>query len=168
MTVVVSDNNPNFFLLEELAAFRAHALKAVQQGRGQLCILCATLDAPLYNTDEFRDAVRTLVTHDRYGQARFLVKDIRPMIENGHRLLQLAHRLPGKVEVRKLTVAPMNTDSAWLVVDNATLLYKHDDATYNGYVDYAAAPKCKLLLEEFTNLWELYGEEDPNLRQQLL
>jgi hypothetical protein len=168
MTTVESDNNPDFHLLEALEAFRVHALKMVQQGRGQLCILSDTLDAPLYNTDEFRDAVRTLVTRDRYGQARFLVKDIRPMIEDGHRLLQLARRLPGKVDVRKLTQPPQNTDHAWMVVDNAILLYKHDDTAYHGYVDYAAAPKCKLLLEEFTNLWELYGEEDPNLRQQLL
>ena len=168
MAAVISDTNPNLFLLDELADFQAHALKAVQQGQRQLCILSATLDEPLYNTDEFCDAVRVLATRDRYGQVRFLVKDVRPMVEHGHRLLHLARRLSGKVAVRKLTIAPRDTDDAWLIVDHATLLYKHDDAAYKGFADYAAAPKCKLLLEEFTELWDLYGEEDPNLRQQLL
>ena len=167
-TDISTNNNPDFRLLETLADFQAHALKAVQSGRRHLCVLSETLDSPLYNTDEFRDAVRVLVTQDRYATARFLVKDIKPLVEHGHRLLQLARRLAGKVEVRKLTEPPQNDRCAWLIVDNATLLYKQDEAIYSGYVDYAAAPKCKLLLEEFTNLWELYGEEDPNLREQLM
>ncbi|MES2625400.1 MAG: hypothetical protein V4628_08985 [Pseudomonadota bacterium] len=168
MTAVISANNPNLLLLDELVDFQAQALKAVQQGRRQLCILSETLDDPLYNTDEFRDAVRLLVTQDRYAGAKFLVKDTTPLVEHGHRLLQLSRRLSGKVDIRKLTVAPQNTTHAWMTVDNNILLYKHDEGAYNGYIDYAAAPKCKLLLEEFINLWELYGEEDPNLRQQLL
>jgi hypothetical protein len=168
MAATVSSNSPDLFLLDAPADFQAHALKAAQQGRRQLCILSTTLDAPLYNSDEFYDAVRILATRDRYCQVRFLVKDIKPMVEHGHRLLQLAHRLSGKVDIRKLTVEPQNADHAWMIVDEAVLLYKHDDAAYNGYADYAAAAKCKLLLEEFTNLWDMYGEEDPNLRQQLL
>lgn len=168
MAAIISENNPNVLLLDELADFHLHALKMIREGRRQLCVLSATLDAPLYDTDEFRDAVRVFATQDRYAEARFLVKDTKPMIEHGHRLLQLARRLSGKVEVRRLTESPKNANHAWLIVDNAVLLYKHDEDAYNGYADYAAAAKCKLLLEEFTTLWELYGEEDPNLRQQLL
>jgi hypothetical protein len=168
MAAVISANNPNLLLLDELADFQAQALKMASEARRQICILSETLDAPLYNTDEFRDAVRRFATKDRYTQARFLVKNTKPMIEHGHCLLQLARRLSGKVDVRKLTEAPQNTHHAWLIVDNATLLYKHDEDAYNGYADYAAAPKCKLLVEEFTNLWEWYAEEDPNLREQLL
>lgn len=168
MTATTSKNNPNVLLLTELADFQVHALKMIREGHRQLCLLSATLDAPLYNTDEFRDAVRVFAIQDRYAQARILVKDTKPLIEHGHRLLQLARRLSGKVDIRRLTEAPQNTNHAWLMVDNSMLLYKHDEDAYNGYVDYAAAPKCKLLLEEFTNLWELYSEEDPNLRQQLL
>lgn len=168
MAAVTSDNNPALLLLDELADFQAHALKLVQNGRRQLCIFSATLDAPLYNTDAFRDTVRIFATQDRYAHARILVKDTKPLIEHGHRLLQLARRLSGKVDIRRLTVEPQNNNHSWLIVDNDKLLYKHDEDAYQGYVDLAAAPKCKLFLEEFTNLWEVYGEEDPNLRQQLL
>ena len=168
MAAVISATNPNLLLLDELADFQAHALQAVCQARRQVCILSTTLDAPLYDSDEFYDAVRTLVTRDRYAQARFLVKDIKPMVEHGHRLLQLARRLSGKADIRKLTVDPQNADHAWMIVDEAVLLYKHDDVAYKGYVDYDTTAKCRLLLEEFSNLWDLYGEEDPNLREQLL
>jgi hypothetical protein len=168
MVAVISENNPNLLLLNELADFQTQALKMINEGRRQVCVLSETLDAPLYNTDEFRDAVRIFATQDRYAQVRFLVKDTKPMVEHGHRLLQLARRLSGKVDIRRLTEAPRNINHAWLIVDDSILLYKHDEDAYNGYADYAAASKCKLLLEEFTNLWELYGEDDPNLREQLL
>lgn len=168
MAAVVSENNPEVFLLDELADFQSHALKAVRGSRRQICALSETLDASVYDTDEFRDAVRVLITADRYARARFLVKDTKPMTEHGHRLLQLARRLGERVEIRRLTIQPRNNNHAWLVVDDATLLYKHDESAYLGYVDHSAASKCKLLVEEFNHLWELYGEEDPNLREQAL
>ena len=168
MATVVSANNPHVLLLDELQDFQAQALKLVREGRRRICVLSATLDAPLYNTDEFCEAVRLFVTQSRYTDARFLVKDTSSIIKHGHRLAELAQRLAGKLQLRKLTEAPQNTRHGWLIVDNARLLYKHDEDAWNGYADYVAASKCTLLLEEFTNLWELYGEEDPYLRQQLL
>ncbi len=168
MAAVISEHNPCVILLNELTDFQGHALKAVRDGRRQLCMLSETLDAAVYDTDEFRDAIRIFITRDRYAQARFLVKDTRPMTEHGHRLLQLARRLGERIEIRRLTISPQNNNHAWLIVDDATLLYKHDESTYQGYFDHAATSKCRLLLEEFNHLWDLYGEEDPNLREQVL
>lgn len=161
-------NDDSLHRLDDLAALRQHALQCVQRGRRKLCILSNTLDPELYDRDEFRDALRDLVISDRYCEARILVKDIRPLVERGHRLLELSRRLSSKVLLRKLTVEPKLKDAGWMVVDTATLLFRHDEALHQGFVDYAAAPRCRQLLEEFTTLWELYGEADPALRQQLL
>jgi len=168
MTEKISELDPNLALLDELADYQRHALNAVQQGRRKLYILSDLLDDPVYNTDAFRDAVRNLAIKDRYSEVRILVKDIKPLVERGHRLLELARRLSSKVQLRKLTVPPLNNDQAYMIVDNATILYKHVDTVYNGYVDYAAAPKCKLLIEEFNKAWDMFGEVDPSLRYQLI
>jgi hypothetical protein len=164
----VSETDSNLILLDELQDFQKHALQAVQEGYRRICIVSDILDEPVYNTDAFRDAVRNLAIRDRFCQVRILVKNIKPAVEHGHRLLELARRLSSKVEMRKLTVAPKDKDQGWLIVDNATLLCKYNDTTYNGYVDYDARPKCKVLLDEFKTLWELYGEVDPSLRYQLI
>lgn len=164
----ISETSPELILLDELEDFQKHALKAVSEGRRKVYILSTILDDSVYNTDEFRDALRDLVIQDRYCEARILVKDIKPVVEHGHRLLELARKLSSKVQMRKLNFVPRNSDQAYLIVDDTTLLYKHADDTYKGYVDYAARPKCKLLIEDFMNMWELYGEVDPSLRQQLI
>lgn len=168
MTDTLPDTAPAFILLDELVDFQAHAIKAVQGGRRQVHILSEVLDEPLYSNDAFCEALHALVVQDRYCEARILVKDIKPIVEHGHRLLDLALRLSGKVQIRKLTVQPKNKDHAYLIVDTSALLYKHNDSVYKGYVDYDNTPKCKLLIEEFTGLWGMYGESDPSLRFQLL
>jgi hypothetical protein len=160
--------NPDLILLEGLDALRSAALQAVQGGHRKVYILSESLDPAIYDTDDFRDALRDLVITDRYCQAYILVKDIQPLVERGHRLLELARRLSSKVALRKLTVPPRNNDEAWMIVDTGTLLYKHDDSVYKGYLDSAAGPKCKQLTEAFMSMWEKYGEVDPSLRSQLI
>lgn len=155
-------------LLEGMVSFRELALAALRAGQRKVYLLSESLDPAVYDTDEFRDALRDLVIRDRYCKAFILVKDIQPVVERGHRLLELSRRLSSKVSMRKLTVMPRNRDEAYLIVGRSTLLYKHDDRQYKGYLDTAAAPRCRSLVEEFTQLWDLYGEEHPSLRQQLI
>lgn len=155
-------------LLDGMESFRDQALAALRSGQRKVYLLSDSLDPAVYDTDEFRDALRDLVIRDRYCKAYILVKDIQPLVERGHRLLELARRLSSKVGLRRLTVMPQNKDSAYLIVGRATLLYKHDDRQYKGFLDTDAAPRCRSLVEEFSQLWDLYGEDHPNLRQQLI
>lgn len=163
-----TQHDDSLVLLEGMEAFREQALAALRSGQRKVYLLSETLDPAVYDTDEFRDALRDLVIRDRYCKAFILVKDIQPIVERGHRLLELSRRLSSKVSMRKLTVMPRNKDEGYLVAGRSTLLYKHDDHHYKGYLDTAAAPRCRSLVEEFTQLWDLYGEEHPSLRQQLI
>ena len=155
-------------LLEGVEAFRERALAALRSGQRKVYLLSETLDPAVYDNDAFRDALRDLVIRDRYCRAFILVKDIQGVVERGHRLLELSRRLSSKVSMRRLTVMPRNKDEAYLIVGRHILLYKHDDRQYSGYLDPDAAPRCRSLVEEFTQLWNLYGEDHPSLRQQLI
>ncbi len=127
-----------------------------------------TLDPAIYNSEDFYQHILDLARGDRNTQVKILVKDIQPVVEQGHRLLELARRLSTKVEMRKLLIKPAKDTICYLIGDRKDLLYMHEDQIYSGFVHYDAAQECKVLADEFSHLWEKYSEQDPALRSMLL
>ena len=149
-------------LLEDCADFQQHAVTLAQNTRRHLAIFSTDLDAPVYDCDAFVSAVSALARASRYARIQLLVKDTKPLIERGHKLARLSQRLSSKITLRKLTVAPENTDMAFMLCDNDTLLYKNDDLAYSGFANYAAAAEVKRLRETFDYLWE-HAESEADL-----
>ena len=109
-----------------------------------------------------------MVRKDRRAHVKVLVKDIRPVVEQGHRILNLARKLSSKIEIRKLLIKPEKDAISYLIGDRRHLLYMHEDQMYNGFVNFEAALESKGLAEEFTYLWDKHSELDPSLRIMLL
>lgn len=157
-------SSSDLHLLETVEAFRVHALEMATHARNNIDILSTDLDFPLYNNAEFQQALSALSRRSRNSRIRILVKSTKPIVEKGHFVAQLAKRLPSKLEIRKLHLAPQDNAMAYLVVDRELLLYKNDDEEYQGFANYSARPEARRLLEEFTYLWEHHAREDPQLR----
>jgi hypothetical protein len=157
-------NTGDSLLLNDLVDFQQQALMLVGATRRNLAILSRTLDAPLYDSEEFAAAISALARSSRYAQVQILVKDTAPIIERGHRLARLAQRLSTKVSLRKLTLEPANTDMAFMLCDNSGLLYKNDDLVYRGLADKKAHAEVKRLREIFDYLWQ-HAEAEPRLQQ---
>ena len=168
MTEHTSEIDPNLILLDEFDDFIKHSLKLVESSRRELLIMTKTFDPDLYSNESFYQHVLDLARTDRYTQIRILVKDIQPVVEQGHRILELSRRLSSKVEIRKLLIKPQKDSIAYVIGDRKHLLYMHDDQDYNGFVYYEAAQECKSLADEFSYLWDKNSELDPALRTMLL
>lgn len=163
-----SQSSEQVFLLEDLAAFAKHADQIIARSTRSICILSAHLDRELYDRDDLVNLVSELARSDRNASVRILVKDIRSMLEQGHRLLGLSRRLSSKVHIRRLVADPEDTLHSYLISDRERLLYLHEDGVYRGFADYQAAPKVRQLLEVFNRLWEHHSEASPDLRRMHL
>lgn len=153
----------DLWLLDGLEDFRHYALALVQQNRRSLAVLTRDLDALIYGTNEFTEALSTFSRSSRHTQIQILIKDTKPAIESGHQLIRLAQRLSSKIHVRKMTVEPNNKDMAFILGDTDKLLYKNDESVYRGFYNSSAAREVKPLREEFNYLWQ-YGEPEPEFQ----
>lgn len=159
----VSSVSADLFLLDSLHDFQEQSLKLLTQARRSIAILSHDLDAPIYGTPEFVQAISNFVRNSRNAQVQILVKDTNPLVESGHNLAKLHQRLSSKILLRKLTVEPQNTDMGFMLCDTNVLLYKNDDANYKGFANFNAAVEVKHLRETFDYIWQ-YGEPEPELQ----
>lgn len=158
-----SSASPDLFLLDSPTDFQEFSLKLVQQSRRQIAILSRNLDTFIYGNEDFIDAISQFVRSSRHAQLQLLVKDTKALVESGHQLVRLHQRLPSKIQLRKLTQEPDNTEMAFMLCDTNALLYKNDDSVYQGFANFDAAVEVKRLRETFDYVWQ-YGESEPELR----
>lgn len=164
MAETVSSTDKNLILLDGRESFSKHANKILEKTSRDLIILSSKLDFSVYDQTSIAEAITQIAKNDRQASIKILVKDIRPLIERGHLLLNLARRLSSKVKLRKLLIKPENETHSFIIGDGSRLLYQHEDGQYLGFVNYKARPESQKLLREFTYLWEQHSEEDPSLR----
>lgn len=168
MAEQASESDTSLILIDELEDFTKHSVQVVEASRREVLLLSKTLDPAIYNNEPFYQSILDLARSDRNVQVRILVKDIQPVVEQGHRILNLARRLSSKVEIRKLLSRPQKDSITYLIGDRKHLLYMHEDLVYNGFANYEAAQESKSLADEFTYLWDKHSELDPALRTMLL
>lgn len=158
-----SGASDQLLLLESCEDFRIQITRICANARRQIDIFSHSLDYPVYNHVDTVAAISQMVRSHSQARVRILVRDTRPLVENSHRLVRLAQRLPSKIQLRKLTEEPENSDMAYVLCDRDQLVYKNDDREYRGFVNFAAAPEVKNLRETFSRTWEL-ARPDPKLR----
>lgn len=168
MKEVQSEASEHLLLLEDAAAFAKHAQQIAARSSREICILSGSLDPTIYDQENFVRLVSELARSERHAQVRILVKDVRPILERGHKLLNLARRLSSKVQIRKLLMDPEDKDHSYLLSDRGLLLYMHEEGAYQGFADYDATSRTRQLLENFNRLWEHHSEVSPDLRQMHL
>lgn len=155
------------FLLENASDFREQALKLAQSAQRQIAILSTDLDPLVYDTEEFVRTASHFARSSRYALITILVKNTQSLIDRGHQLARLSQRLSSKVQLRKLTLQPENTDMGFMLCDSHLLLYKNDDQTFRGFVNYAASVEVKRLRETFDYVWQ-HAIPEVNLQQLTL
>lgn len=156
--------SPDLFLLDSCEDFQAFALQLLGKTRRYLAILSRELDPALFNSSDFVDALSQFARSSRYAEVQILVRDTQPLLERGHKLVRLAQRLSSKIAIRKLTVEAEDKDMGFMLCDSDGLLYKNDEAIYQGFANFKAAVEVKRFRETFDYIWQ-YGEVDPNLQQ---
>lgn len=143
---------------------RRLALLMASQAQHRIRIISRHLDPPIFNNEEFVEAVKHLVLKRTASRVEIIVKDSGPLMRRGHRLVALAQRLSSYIEIRK----PGRPHSAYnggvLVVDACGYLNRTFADRYEGSACCNDSRTCKALTEHFQEMWQA-GEPDPNLRR---
>jgi len=147
--------------------FAAYAVALCANASRYICILSPKLDHAAFDHSELVDALSALARRSRQTQVRILISDSRPVVGYGHRLLQLARRLPSTVHIRKLQEHPNWNNETLVIRDRDGVLYKPGGSDHDAFYEPDSRASAQQYLERFDELWRV-SEEDAELRSLTL
>lgn len=153
---------------EDGGRFAAHdhaavALDLARQCSRQLRLYSPDLDHALFDSDAFSTALSELARNHRQSEVRMLIRDSRPLVERGHRLVELARRLSSSVRIRIVDERADDLSESYLVADLRGVLCFDNREPESGWADYNNQPLAESFRDRFDQLWER-ADESPELR----
>ena len=139
-------------------------LAMAEQCQRSLDIISRHLDPPLFDNEPFTMAVKALALRNRHVRVRLLIIDSRPLIRAGHRLVELANRLPSFIEIRAPGRESRHFNEAILVADNIGYIHRQFSDRYEATIDFSDRRVARRLSDRVDDMWER-GVPDPNLRR---
>ncbi len=139
------------------------AAELCSAARRYVAILSPELESAAFDTEALDDALRKLLRESAQSEVRILIKSAAALVGRGHRLLNLARRMPSRVHIRRLREHPEWKDETVMICDRDTVLFKPAGSLDKAFCETDARPAAEQHLDLFENLWR-YSEEDPDLR----
>ncbi len=139
------------------------AAEIAANARRYVAILSPALDAAAFDTEALSDALRRLLLDSAQSEVRILLQSKAGVVGRGHRLLNLARRMPSRVKIRLLRDHPDWDDETIVICDRDTTLFRPPGSGDRAFLESEVRPAAEQRLELFDSLWR-YSEEDPDLR----
>lgn len=152
------------FELNDQATLAALCLSFADQTRRTLDIVSRHLDPPLYDNDAFATAVQQMALSHRNARIRLFILDPRPLVSRHHRLLDLAERLPGFIEIRTPSLQYKAFNEALLIADKLGYVSRQFSDRFEAEVDFCDRRRATALTKHLDEMWER-GLPDPNFRR---
>ncbi len=143
------------------------ALSMAKQCQNNLYIVSRKLDPDVFDTVAFVNAVKSLALHHQRTQIRIIVLDIDAIISHRHRLLDLAKKLTSSIELRRAHQSFNQYNEHLMLADVTGYIHRQNGSRYEGTATFNARNHCKMLLDQFSVMWEL-AVPDANLRKMTL
>ena len=165
-----SQNTPSSGFLTEVKyphPFDDLAVELCQGAARNICVLSPGLDHAAFDNSGLADAVSTLARRGSQSQVRILISDSRSLVGRGHRLLQLARRLPSIVHLQKLDEHPDWNGQTIVIRDRDGVLYKPGGSNHEGFYEPNSRASAQRHLDLFEELWR-HSVQDTELRSLTL
>ncbi len=122
--------------------------------RRELAILSPDLDTQLFNDSSLISALRQLARSDRQARIRVLVMDVRAVVGRRHGMLDLARRMPSKLEMRCLREHPDWDGDTLVIRDRDSTLGMPGSSRDPGFYRPGDRARCETALGRFEELWK--------------
>ncbi len=163
-TVVVSMSNKSFHnAVAYPHPFAELAVTLCQDASRYIDILSPRLDHEVFDNSALTDVLSALARASRQTRIRILISDSRPLVARGHRLLELARRLPSSVFFQKLAEHPDWNGTTLVLRDLNGVLFKPGGSEHDGFYEPDSRASVQHHKELFEELWRL-GSPDIELR----
>lgn len=153
---------PDNYVLHSMQEYRELARLMVAQTQRSLDLITPDLEPPVYDQLNFLDALKQLALKSRVARIRILVQDNGLIRQQGHRLVELAQRLPSAIEIRKPDREYGDFTESFLLADETAYLRRNLLERYEASACFNDRLKVSQLEEIFVDAWER-GEPDMEL-----
>lgn len=148
---------------------RENALNAlllcIANARKEVRIYSSKLDHSLYGDSQFIEKLSQIARHNRNSEIKVLLQNSRPLHGRRHPLIELAQRLPSKIQVRITARTVDPTETACITADRKQIVFFNNEDALKGFLNLNDQLEVKNRIEEFDYIWQKQSETDPNLQR---
>lgn len=129
-----------------------------------IAIFTPDLEPGVYDTPNFLETVKRLVLSRSHARIRVLISDPTRVTKSVNRFLFVGRRLSTFIEFRQLAEQFQDRDDAFLLADNAALVYRASSERWEGIADTDERRMTRMYLDQFDLMWQS-SEGAQELRQ---
>jgi predicted GNAT family N-acyltransferase len=146
---------PKLMPIENREQALAAVLELLSLARRDVCIYTRDLDPDLYDNEAALEAFKRIGVSGRGASVRIVVQQPTIPARDGHRLVNLARRLPSVFQIRTPDAEEdLHYPSAFLVTDRRSYYFRTLGSRYEGEAHTYAPGRQAQLLEYFNQVWE--------------
>ncbi|MCU7920282.1 MAG: GNAT family N-acetyltransferase [Candidatus Thiodiazotropha sp. (ex Epidulcina cf. delphinae)] len=153
---------PDLYPLHSVEDHQIHATTMTRQTKRYLCLFSRDLDPQIYDNPPFIEAVKNLAMRSRFSRIRILLQDNTLVVQQGHRLVELAQRLSSVIEIRKPGEDHIDYPENFLLLDDCGYLHRKQAENLQGMACYNDRHRVNRYQGLFDEAWE-YGVPDREL-----
>jgi predicted GNAT family N-acyltransferase len=157
----------DLYQLHTVEDHQIHATSMLRQAKRYLSILSLDLDHQIFDTPDFIDATKNLAMRSRFSRIRILLQDNTLVIQQGHRLVELAQRLSTAIEIRIPGEEYREHAENFMLVDDVGFLHRKQASNLLGSACYNDRYRVNRMLAVFNEAWE-FGTPDRALARLYL
>ncbi len=142
--------------------------RIASQARHRITISSHDGDPPLLDRAAFMTELQRIALSGRGAEVRLLLRDTRRIARDGHRILELARRVPSFVEIRRVEFDESGLDADAFVLDDVGgVFWQPRSDIMNAEASLNDAHRTALLSTRFERHWQR-AQSDPTLRHLAL
>jgi len=146
---------PKLMPVENREQALAAVLELLALARRDVCLYTRDLDPDLLDHDAVLDAFKRIGVSGRGASVRIVIQQPAVAARDGHRLVNLARRLPSVFQIRTPdTEDDLRYPSAFLVTDRRSYYFRTLGSRYEGEAHTYSPGRQAQLLEYFNQVWE--------------
>ena len=149
--------------LRDAEGFRRISRLMAEQATRQLDIFTYDLDTRVYDRKPFLKALKALALSTGNARIRILLQNNERVQKEGHRLVDLARKLPSRIEIRRHNPEFIDHGENFMVVDATGYVRRRQHNQYEGEADFNDRRKAESYRDLFSAIWEC-SEPDSELR----
>ena len=139
-------------------------LQMAQQATRSLHIFSYNLDASVFDSLPFLEAVKQLAIGSTNSKVYILLQEPKDIVLHGHRIVELARRLSSHILIHRVDEEDKKRLDNFLIADQTGVIRRPHSNRYEGVADFNNTKDARLLLKFFEEAWER-SQPEPELRR---
>lgn len=144
-----------------------HLVWMLSQARRRVLVYAADQAIWLFNRKEVIHAMEQLVARQPKARIRILLHEASKTFVQGHTLLNLMHRFPSLLDIRKQHPERTRAQQVYMLIDDSGILMLPKAIRREGFVRYNSPDQVRRWHGSFEDLWAS-SQSDPAIRRFLL